>query len=248
MKIQKNQFFSLLFLFIGLSVFAQERSLLRGKVMYRDSNVINENVLNVTAELATITNEDGQFEIMVALGDELIFTAVNYKIIGILITQEIINNKRLVVSVDEKITALEEVVIGPENTEKFLALKNEKFRGYTYEIDRSTEVDNIAESGSVRGMQNGLNFVSLFKLLFNSNDGTDSESISKIKLSDVLRQVFEDRFFIDDLQLPPTQIEPFLFYVDAQVTPESLLKKENEFQLIDFLVNQSKGFLSTLDE
>jgi len=73
MKIQKNQFFSLLFLFIGLSVFAQERSLLRGKVMYRDSNVINENVLNVTAELATITNEDGQFEIMVALGDELIF-------------------------------------------------------------------------------------------------------------------------------------------------------------------------------
>jgi len=140
------------------------------------------------------------------------------------------------------------VVIGPENTEKFLALKNEKFRGYTYEIDRSTEVDNIAESGSVRGMQNGLNFVSLFKLLFNSNDGTDSESISKIKLSDVLRQVFEDRFFIDDLQLPPTQIEPFLFYVDAQVTPESLLKKENEFQLIDFLVNQSKGFLSTLDE
>lgn len=248
MKIQKNQFFTLLFLFIGLSMFAQERSLLRGKVMYRDSNVINENVLNVTAELATITNEDGQFEIMVALGDELIFTAVNYKIIGILITQDIINNKRLVVSVDEKITALEEVVIGPENTEKFLALKNEKFRGYTYEIDRSTEVDNIAESGSVRGMQNGLNFVSLFKLLFNSNDGTTSESISKIKLSDVLRQVFEDRFFIEDLQLPPTQIEPFLFYVDAQVTPASLLKKENEFQLIDFLVNQSKGFLSTLDE
>ncbi len=47
--------------------------------MYRDSNVINENVLNITAEQATITNENGEFEIMVALGDELVFTAVNFK-------------------------------------------------------------------------------------------------------------------------------------------------------------------------
>jgi len=73
MKIQKNQFFSLLFLFIRTFCVCTGKKFTKGKVMYRDSNVINENVLNVTAELATITNEDGQFEIMVALGDELIF-------------------------------------------------------------------------------------------------------------------------------------------------------------------------------
>lgn len=237
-----------LFMCLGVSVFSQERTLLRGKVMYRDSNVINENVLNITAELATITNENGEFEIMVALGDELVFTAVNYKITAILVSQEILDNNRLVVSVDEKVTALEEVVVGPENTEKFLALKNDRFKGYDYEIDRSTEVDNIAEAGSVQGMQNGLNFVNIFRLLFQNKDKENTGTLPTLKLSEVIRQLYEDSFFIDDLQLNATQIEPFLYYLDAQPTPRSLFKKENEFQLIDFLVNESQSFLKTTDE
>ena len=237
-----------LFLCFGVSVFSQERTLLRGKVMYRDSNVINENVLNITAEQATITNENGEFEIMVALGDELVFTAVNYKITAILVSQEILDNNRLVVSVDEKVTALEEVVVGPENTEKFLALKNDRFKGYNYEIDRSTEVDNIAEAGSVQGMQNGLNFVNIFRLLFQNKDKETTGTLPTLKLSEVIRQLYEDRFFIEDLQLSATQIEPFLYYLDAQPTPRSLFKKENEFQLLDFLVTESQAFLKTTDE
>ncbi len=237
-----------LFMCLGVSVFSQERTLLRGKVMYRDSNVINENVLNITAEQATITNENGEFEIMVALGDELVFTAVNYKITAILVSQEILDNNRLVVSVDEKVTALEEVVVGPENTEKFLALKNDRFKGYDYEIDRSTEVDNIAEAGSVQGMQNGLNFVNIFRLLFQNKDKENTGTLPTLKLSEVIRQLYEDSFFIDDLQLKASQIEPFLYYLDAQPTPRSLFKKENEFQLIDFLVNESQTFLKTTDE
>jgi hypothetical protein len=237
-----------LFMCFGVSVFSQDRTLLRGKVMYRDSNVINENVLNVTAKQATITNENGEFEIMVALGDELVFTAVNYKITAVLISQEILDNNRLVVSVDEKVTALEEVVVGPENTEKFLALKNERFKGYDYEIDRSTEVDNIAEAGTVQGLQNGLNFANIFRLLFQNKDQAVSSNLPQLKLSEVIRQLYEDRFFIEDLQLSATQIEPFLYYLDAQPTSKNLFKKENEFQLIDFLVNQSQDFLKTVDD
>ncbi len=152
------------------------------------------------------------------------------------------------VSVDEKVTALEEVVVGPENTEKFLALKNDRFKGYDYEIDRSTEVDNIAEAGSVQGMQNGLNFVNIFRLLFQNKDKENTGTLPTLKLSEVIRQLYEDSFFIDDLQLNATQIEPFLYYLDAQPTPRSLFKKENEFQLIDFLVNESQSFLKTTDE
>lgn len=248
MNIQAKHSFFFAFFLIGLLLSAQERDILRGKVIYRDSNVINENVINTTAELATITNENGEFEIKVALGDELIFTAVNYKIKAVLITQEIIDNKRLVVSVDEKITALEEVVVGPENTEKFLKLTSEKFKGYEYEIDRSTEVENIAQSDAVRGMENGLNFVSIFRLLAKAKDKAPAEeSAPKIKLSEALRMVYEDRFFTEDLQLPPNQIESFLYYLDAQVAPDKILSKKNEFQLIEFLVTQSKDFLANLD-
>ena len=248
MILKKAYLFLCFFLFISLGLWSQNRVPLKGKVMYRGSNVVNENVLNTTASLATITNEDGSFEIEVAVGDELVFTAVNYKITAVLITAEILENRRLVVAVEEKVTALDEVVVGPENTEKFLALKSEKFKGYAYEIDRSTEVDNIAEAGTVQGMQNGLNFVNIFKLLFQPKDGNNPTAVPVLKMSEALRLIYEERFFTEDLQLSPAQIEPFLYYLDSKVSPKNLLKKKNEFQLIDFLVNQSRDFIKSIEE
>ncbi|WP_317046133.1 hypothetical protein [Aureicoccus marinus] len=49
---------------------AQEvvRTPLRGTVLYRSSNVVNENVINATSEEATITDENGDFLIPVAWG------------------------------------------------------------------------------------------------------------------------------------------------------------------------------------
>lgn len=245
MILKKTYLLCSFFLLISLSLWSQDRVPLKGKVMYRGSNVVNENVLNTTAGLATITDQEGSFEIEVAEGDELVFTAVNYKITAVLITAEILKNRRLVVAVEEKVTALEEVVVGPENTEKFLALKSEKFKRYDYEIDRSTEVDNIAEAGAVKGMQNGLNFVNIFKLLFQSKEANNTTNVPDLKMSEALRVIYEDRFFIEDLKLSPDQIEPFLYYLDSKVSPKHLLKKKNEFQLIDFLVNQSRDFIES---
>lgn len=222
------------------------RTLLRGKVLYRDSNVINENVINSTAELATITDENGEFVIAVKLGDQLVFTAVNYKLKVVKITEEILKKNRLVIEVKEKVTELDEVVVGPENQEKFIQLQNEELRENNYEIDRSTEVENIALSQSERGLQNGLNFVNIFKAIFKSKDKGKEENKPKLKVSEVLRQVYDDEFFVLDLKLPQENIDDFLRYCDERVPEKTLLKKENEFQLLDFLVTHSKAYLKEL--
>lgn len=239
----------LLFSFIfSIAALAQDnRQILRGKVLYRGSNVPNENVINSTSETATITNDDGQFVILVKEGDQLVFTAVNYQLEVVTITQEILNNNRLVVEVTEKVTQLDEVVITPENQQKFLEVKNDNFKGFEYEIDRSTEVENVAESRSVRGMRDGINFVNIFKAMFNSKK-EDGEDKTPLKVSEVLRQVYEDEFFVVDLKLPQDKIDAFLIYCDDKVPSQTLLRKENEFQLIDFLVTHSKTYLAELDE
>nr|WP_298931114.1 carboxypeptidase-like regulatory domain-containing protein [uncultured Allomuricauda sp.] len=239
----------LLFSFIfSIAALAQDnRQVLRGKVLYRGSNVPNENVINSTSETATITNDDGQFVILVKEGDQLVFTAVNYQLEVVTITPEILNNNRLVVEVTEKVTQLDEVVITPENQQKFLEVKNENFKGFEYEIDRTTEVENVAESRSVRGMRDGINFVNIFKAMFNSKK-EDGEDKTPLKVSEVLRQVYEDEFFVVDLKLPQDKIDAFLIYCDDKVPSQTLLRKENEFQLIDFLVTHSKTYLAELDE
>jgi hypothetical protein len=220
---------------------APELVYLKGQVLYRNSFVSDEAVVNSTRDISTVTDQNGAFEIAVALGDELVFKAINYKLEVVKITPEILANNRLVVEVTERVTELDEVVVGPENQQKFLELKNEEFKGYDYGIDRSTETQNTVLSPTVTGMQNGLNFVSVFKLLKKLLTSSDPQ-LPAVSLSKALRSVYEDEFFTQDLGLALAEIEPFLVYCDQHIPASDLLRKENEFELIEFLVTNAETF------
>ncbi|SHJ50292.1 hypothetical protein [Pseudozobellia thermophila] len=237
-------------LFVSLMANAQDdgRHLLRGTVLYRNVPVPNENVINITTESAVISNEGGQFAINAKAGDELAFTAVNYQMEVVKVTPEIIANGRLVVEVKEKVTELDEVVVTPENQEKFLQLRNEEFKEVEYDIDRSTEVENISLSQTERGMRDGINFVNIFKALAKAAKSDDQVQRPRLKVSEVLRQVYDDEFFVVDLKLSQAEIDNFLDYVDAHTPQRSLLLKQNEFQLIDFLVNESKAYRKQMND
>ncbi len=99
----------------------------------------------------------------VKLNDRLIFSSVQYQIRSLVITKEILQKSRIVIDVNEKITQLDEVVVGPENIEKFLDLKEEEFKRIDYTFDKSTRIENqILKAGR---LTNGLNFISLYKAI-----------------------------------------------------------------------------------
>jgi hypothetical protein len=238
----KNTLFFVV-LWISLSAFSQTKLVrLKGQVLYRNSFVSDEAVVNSTRELSTITDENGAFSIEVAVGDELVFTAVNYQLEVIKITEDILKNGRLVVEVTDKVRQLDEVVLTPDNQEAFIELKNEEFQGFEYEVDRASAVDNIALSPAVRGMRDGLNAVSVFKLLKSLLASNDQQDTPSLKLSEALEKVYDERFFIEDLNLQRAQIPDFLAYCDARVPAFQLLRKENEFELLEFLVTTAEAF------
>lgn len=237
---------ALFFLTLGIAQ-TEDRRPLRGQVMYRNVPVPNENVINTTTERATITNEKGEFLIYVREGDELVFTAVNYQIEILKVTPEILRKNRLVVEVNEKVTELDEVTVSPENQTKFLRLQNEEFKEYEYETDATSEFRNVALDPAGVQMRDGLNFVNIFKALFLSGNRDESADRTPLKVSEVLRQVYDDDFFVRDLQLSQDQIDAFLVYCDSKLPAQSLLRKDNEFQLIEFLVNHSKEFRQSLN-
>ena len=238
-----------LIFFAGLTMFSQDdgRRLLRGQVLYRNVSVANENVINVTAETGTITNDRGQFAIAVKEGDELAFTAVNYELMVVKISNEILQKNRLVVEVNEKVTELDEIIVTADDPERFIQVKNEEFKEFEYEQDRSTEVENIAMPRTGNLLRDGLNLQNIFKVLLKGNKDK-TEAGPKLKVSEVLRHVYDDAFFVVDLKLPQDKIDAFLLYCDDQSPEQILLKKDHEFQLIDFLVTQSKNFREILDD
>ena len=236
----------LLLFLLPLMVMGQERKLIKGQLIYRNRNVVAANVVNNTAQLNTITDAEGAFEIHVALGDEVVFSSVQYLIRTVEITPEILKKNRLIITVNEKINALEEVVVTPENTEKFLDLKEEEFESYDYNKDKSTKLENtIVTQGQLR---NGLNIINIAKLIAKAVSSKSLEEKQKLKPSEILTYVFSDEFFVNDLALKNDQVTGFLEHIDKNLPSQQLLKTGQQFQLIDYLISESQKYIDKLNE
>ena len=249
-------------LFISTLLLAQDsgRKILRGTVIYRNVNAVGVNIVNNTTNKGVSTNDKGEFEIFVKKDDILVFSSVQYIIREVVITDKMINNNRLVIEVKEKIEALDEVVISPENKEKFLDFQEEqiaKFKDYQFADDRYSAVRNEA-----LGQTNfrGVNVISLVGLLITAIFGEGEPYVEEEVLKPIhlrtsfndIRNRFKDEFFTDNLKVPKNKIATFLYYCDDQLpfdnqlASENMFLKKNEFLMIDFMVKQSKDFLESI--
>jgi len=233
----------LIVLFFAPLAMAQSdyRTWLRGKILYQNTNVVAANVVNTTAQKATISDDNGEFAIEVKMDDELVFTSLQYQIRVVTITKEILQRGRLVIDVNEKVTELDEVVVTPEQRQKFLDLRSEEFKAFDYERDRSTRVENtLMRQGQ---LYNGLNFVNVFKALYLlvDNEKPDEKAYSLLP-SEVIRQLYDDTFFIDQLNIEKDKIGLFLVFCDGEIKVKELLEEKSDFEVMDFLVKTSTKF------
>ena len=236
----QNIFIVCICFFSTIILNSQDRKPIIGQLLYKNTKVIAANVINNTSQMSTITDSDGFFEIDVELGDEIIFSSVQYRIRSVIITEETLKKNRLVVSVNENINELKEVVVTTEDVEKFLDLKEEEFKGFDYEKDKSSKLTNRAASN--RQLSNGIDFVNIARLLARAIKNKTPEEQLKMKPSEILPLVFEPSFFEEDLGIQRSQVNIFLQYIDKKMKTSKLLKKDKEFELIDFLVDQSELF------
>ena len=227
----------ILLLTIAQFSFSQERQLIQGKVIYRNINVPAANVINNTSQTSTITNDQGEFEIFAKEGDEIIFSSVQYIIRTVRVNDEILKNKRLIVQINQRVRELDEVVITPDDTDKFLDLKEEQFKGFDYLADKSTKIENILTDN--RQVVNGLNFVNIFKLLSSLVDSKSEEEKLSILPSEALPLILEENFFTDILKLEFFEVNDFLLQLDLDPEIKQLIIKKNQFLLIDYLLNKS---------
>lgn len=86
---------------------------LKGKLDSKiSSNIENIHVINKTSQQFTITNNKGEFVIPVELHDTLSLSSIQYKQKEIIISEDILKSKHIVIELEEHINQLEEVIIG----------------------------------------------------------------------------------------------------------------------------------------
>ena len=194
-------------------------------------------------QVGAITNFDGEFSVILDSPDQSI--VVSY--IGFISETVSVNGQNnLTIKLSQDISELDEVVVTPDNAEKFLDLKEEEFKGFDYTSDKSTKVQNKLTDSRV--LSNGIDFVNVTRLILKALSKNKNDDKSNIKPSEILPYVFDDIFFLQDLNLKQDQIVGFLEYIDKKILSDELLKQSQKLQLIDFLIKESEKYIKDLSE
>lgn len=96
-------------------LWSQEFKELSGKVVNDSLSVSGIHILNKTKGIASITNADGEFEVVVSPGDIILFSAVQFKPKVIPIERSLFEASKLTVYLEPFVNQLDEVVVRAYN-------------------------------------------------------------------------------------------------------------------------------------
>lgn len=88
---------------------------LHGKVQNSENDISNVLVINLSTNKSTITDIEGLFILPVKLGDSIQFSAVQYIPKQIIVTNSILDKRKILVDLEEKVINLDEVLVTPYN-------------------------------------------------------------------------------------------------------------------------------------
>ena len=95
-----------------MNCFSQERYvLISGKIISPNNSVGDVHIVNLNSKLGTVSNDNGEFEMMVSLNDTLLFSSIEYQRKKIRMTGNYLKYKRILVELISTVNELDEVFI-----------------------------------------------------------------------------------------------------------------------------------------
>jgi len=266
MKIETYLKVITLLLFTVSPLFAQESIQLSGTVSAPFLEEASIHIINSTQKTGTVNSPSGSFKIMVSENDELLFSSVQYKNVNVIITSEIIKKGILDIELVEDLNVLAEVNISdisltgslttdisnmemvetPKIDFNFGDIKNLKFESDINDPaaaprNLAFESNQILKPGAnILGLADGL--ADLFgikkerkRVVYNKITKTSREQ---------LETLFNNDFYSETLKIEQDYIQDFVYYADDHGLSDLLRKPNNQLAIMDFLIEQSKGYLA----
>jgi len=242
----------LLYLFLLNSILSLSQTTLKGEITNSGDNE-GIHVFNKTFHKYTITNQDGKFEISARVNDTIVFSAVQYQLKEVIISEHTLHEPLFILLTTE-VNELDEVFIGYELTrdlntdsQHIKTIKpiefglTESFKGLG-EFEGVLEKDNQTEIGE-NEVPAGLNIFGLIGLLLPKSNKVVVQEVIPLKYSkDDLILYFGSAFLSKDLNLKPVDYERFIQFTEFDETLIKALKTRNNFDLVHRLLVLRKEF------
>ena len=231
---------------MGGIIAAQENIVLQGIVETDTVETSQINILNPSKKTGTTSNADGTFEISVRENDTIIFSAVQFQILKVKITREILQNKILKVKLKTLVNELEEVRISDINLSGNLKYDLANIKVFKQanvgfplkDYQRPTGLGKIKASY----------YSSPLMLIINTINGNikrlerAEEVIRFDKLVDKGINAVSVSFFIEKLLIPEDEIFKFVNYCAQNDTFEKIVTEGPVLELIDLFYREAPLF------
>ena len=255
---------------ISVNAISQEitRVKINGKITAsKGEDVEGINIYNKSSQKGTITSATGNFELKVAENDRILITAMQFQSFTVIVDKGILETKKMNIYLNLVINQLEEVVIRPYDISGNivadvkriniitvqnnwdLSYENLEF-GYEFSADSQTAVmGNKAEEAYFNGaVQAGGDILGLASLFFKKKK-TEKQIISETDMvTKAVQSRFGNNYIAETFNIPEEKVNEFIYFVEESGIDKSLLRSENELQLIEFLHIKSQAYLTQSNE
>ena len=233
------------FILVASKAFAQEPGpvKLSGKVIADMSNLEGVYVINLKTEKAAITEKGGYFSIPAVVGDTLMFSAVQFKGIQIVLIQKHFENDFLFVKMEPIMNQLKEVIVrrGYDNINAVsLGIIPKGQKSYTAAERKLYTATDLNASASLSGMAGGsisadplLNFIS-------GRTGMLKKQLEVEKKESYLKQLeklFDIDHFVNRLKIPSEYVKGFEYFAVENIKFTKILDSKN-ITTIEFLLGE----------
>lgn len=255
-------------LLISQFSFSQEEILLKGFLVSESLDESSVHIINLTASTGTVNSKSGSFEIKVKEGDVLLISSVQFVNEEIQITKKIFKEGEIVVKLLEDVNELAEVKLrnigltGNISTDvasldivkdmpvniNFGDIQHTRFEADINDPQAAPVnhafKENLVLKHPGTSSVNLLATASLIGGLVGIKKKQTSQPVRTINqpLSRQAREMLGDSFFIKSLGIKEEHLGDFIFYLDDTGLTREMLKKENQFALIEFLFKESANY------
>lgn len=255
-------------LVFSISAFSQTitRIEVSGKIIVEGSDISGITIFNTSSNNGTITDDNGEFKLKVALNDNIEVSALQYQNISFKVNKAIIQSKNMKLFLIEEINKLDEVIVftkglsgnldtdleatkpfKPQLDALYFGVKNSK--EYDFETDYKSEVNNVTVDRQHLPMVNGLNIVNVVDQLLLPLFRSEVKDKKKAGVPDVpiesIKYYFGSEFLIDNFKIPEHRVEEFIRFVESDDFDFSLLNYGKEMEFLELLNAKSVAFLKT---
>jgi hypothetical protein len=238
----KEYYFYLLLLFFHLG-FSQNEKLLHGRIICDQNAVQGIEVLNLVSEKSTVSDSNGDFNILAKAEDILVFTSKNYEYKRKFLENEDIETNNLKIVLVKKPEELKEVVINQKLDALKLGILQKPAKEYTpaeRKLKTATSLDPTFSAGRLAGgamsLDPFLNWLSGRTKKLKAELSVERKEMLLAKISDL----YEEIYYVEKLKIPKDYIKAFQYYVIYDDKLISNLKSKNKtlikFRMIELAV------------